>query len=260
MGKTSKFKDPKYGIFLYPEEKIGVKSILRGIWIVITVLGSVGHLIKGGGGWAYFVFNFLSGIIWIPLVNLKIKEKTGHELSSGLRFVIMILMLSVLGIVGMFSTLGSDQGTTTLITKSLDDMLPVRSDIATEFTIGKIKDVNLTAAGFESGKKLSATKRENTMGVIVVEYAIYKFSTIDYAKSYYDSIVDKTKETGGYKEISIYHCFAYRKDYGLQANFGESICQRNNIVYSAYITSQYTLESVDDHLRDATKLLGSKVG
>lgn len=178
-----------------------------------------------------------------------------------LKFAPLLAIIVVVLISGcVSSSSGSSGQEMTLITKSLNDILPVRSDIATEFTIGKTKDVNLTATGFESGKELSATKMENSVGFIVVNYAVYKFSAIDYAKLYYNSIVDKTKETGGYSEISIYRCFAYRKDYGLQANLGTSICQKNNIVYSVQVTSKYSSESVDDRLRDATNLLGNKVG
>jgi len=191
----------------------------------------------------------------------------------GIGIAVIFAIIFVLGIAGAsftyMQTIMDTQvptttpPTTTLITKSVDEMLPTRAEIPTEFTIGKIENATMATAGFESGGKLSTYKIGEIVGtiaeVIDIKYTAYKFSSTDNAKLYYDNKISEIKQTGGYREIDVYNCFAYKKDYGFQASFGVSICLKNNIVYSVHVTSANTFESVDDYLKDATNLLNRKI-
>lgn len=175
-----------------------------------------------------------------------------------------ILLIGIIFLSGCttqtLTTTTTTQVTQTLITKSLAEMLPTRADIPTEFVIsGAGEDATLNAAGFESGGGISTNKLEGTGGMIFVDYYVYKFSTSDYAKSYYDSRIDEIKQAGGYKEINIASCFAYKEDYGFYGENGESICLKNNVVYGADVDSSQTYKQIDSFMKDATNILTNKV-
>lgn len=146
-----------------------------------------------------------------------------------------------------------------LITKTPAEMLPTRAEIPTEFTTDPVKDVTLNASGFESGKELSTTKLEGSSGLISVDYTIYKFSTADSAKSWYDKRVNEIKENGGYKEISIAGCFAWKADFGIDGEDGQSICLKNNIVYIVGGNAAQTLKQIDSFMKDGTSVLNKKI-
>jgi hypothetical protein len=179
------------------------------------------------------------------------------------RVLILSLLIGVVlfsGCTEQTTSPSGTQGTTTtiMITKSVIDMIPSRAEIPTVFTIDETKDVTTNATGFESGKLISTSKLEGSLGMIWVDYSVYKFSTSDYAKTFYDSKINEIKQAGGYEEISISGCFAFKQDYGLN-KFGSSVCLKNNVVYMVDTTSSQTYKSIDTFLRDATTLLANKV-
>ncbi len=78
-------------IFRYPDEKtIGVGMVLRGLWIIASLGTAVEQGVKGNFQWVGTYF--LTGIIWMPSLNLWIKEKTGFGISRGLKFLIIIFL------------------------------------------------------------------------------------------------------------------------------------------------------------------------
>jgi len=153
-----------------------------------------------------------------------------------------------------------------LITISLSDMFPTRNDIPTEFTFDKTEDIIINAAGFESGKRLSISKIVGTvvMGGIFIDFDIYRFSTIDDAEAYYNSIVNEVKSAGGYSELSVSvapasKCFAYKEEYGFEAKFGISNCVKRNVVFITSVTASQTYERVDSYTKDMTKIFDGKI-
>jgi len=168
-------------------------------------------------------------------------------------------IIIVLGVIGSNSSNSTTQNTGTLITESVDQMLPTRAEIPTEFTIDETKNLILNVSGFESGKMVSTSKLEGTTGMIFVDYSVYKFSTAEDAKSYYDNKINEIKQEGGYTEIRISGCFTYKVDMGFEGESGESFCMKDNVVYSSYVTSSKTYRQIDSFMKDATNLLEGKV-
>ncbi len=144
------------------------------------------------------------------------------------------------------------------ITKTPTEIIPTRAEIPTEFITGKTENLTLNVTGFESGIKLETTKIEGA-GVILIDYSVYQFSTPTTAKAYNDEIVNRIKETGGYKEISISDCFAYKEDFGINGVVGESICLKKNIVYIIAGSSLETPKSIDTFMRDGTSTISKKI-
>jgi hypothetical protein len=181
----------------------------------------------------------------------------------GIGIIAFFGILIVLGMIG--STVAPTgkaleiQQTQILITKSALEMLPVRAEIPTEFTIDETKDVMLNASGFESGKELSTSKLEGTTGMIFIDYIVYKFSTASDATLWYSNRINEIKQVGGYKEIDIYGCFAYKEDFGFTGEVGEGICIKNNVIYIADVTSAQTYKQIDSFMKDATNTLGRKI-
>ena len=208
-------------------------------------------------------------------------------MSKGLSKIIKII-LGFFGLIIVFGIIGSlmiptgptgrvtesfpeeeTQMTTTtlqLITKSLSDMLPTRNDIPTEFTFDETEDVTIDVNGFESGKRLSISKivGQVVSGIIYISFDAYRFSTIDDAEAYYNSIVNEVKSAGGYTELSVSvapasKCFAYKQDYGFQARFGISNCVKRNIVFTTLVTTTQTYEKIEGYTKDMTKLFDSRI-
>jgi hypothetical protein len=179
------------------------------------------------------------------------------------RVLILSLLIGVIFISGCIDQNASPSGTqgttTTTLTKSVIDMLPSRAEIPTVFTIDETKDVTTNATGFESGKLISTSKLEGSTGMIWVDYSVYKFSTSGYARAFYDSRINEIKQGGGYEEISISGCFAFKEDYGFENKFGTSICLKNNVVYIVDATASRTYKGIDSFLKDATTILANKV-
>ena len=163
------------------------------------------------------------------------------------------------------NTIDSSQKT---ITKSLQEMLPSRQNIPTEFTLDKPSNLTLSEIpdGFDSGIKSSATKIVGSMGtgVIVIDFQVIKFNTSEQAKSYYTTEIDKIKNDGGYSEVSISvpsraECFSFTQDYGYQAQFATSDCVKDNIAYEVLVTSAQSIESPKKYLKDMITSLDNAI-
>ncbi len=150
----------------------------------------------------------------------------------------------------------------TIIIKSVDDMLPTRSEIPTEFTLDGKNDVNLTVSAFESGKVLSTSKLAGSIGMVFVNYNLYKFSDMESSNAYYQSEVDRIKNLGGYTEIGnpiSSKCFTFKEDQGFQARFATNLCIEKNIVFEIGVTSSNTIESPTSYMNSASKTLANKI-
>jgi len=158
-----------------------------------------------------------------------------------------------------------------LITKSAVEMLPTPEELPTEFTIGEIKDITESmtknALGFESGKMLSIDKYK-ILGTGVydytsVDFSILKFSTIDYAKSFFNNNVNNVKSSGGYTKLSFStdaECFSWKTDYGYDTGkIGESICNKKNVVFWISVTIVKTWNQPDNYLKYMTLIVDRKV-
>lgn len=158
-----------------------------------------------------------------------------------------------------------------LITKSAVEMLPTPEELPTEFTIGEIKDIteNMTknAFGFESGKMLSIDKYK-ILGIGVydytsVDFGVYKFSAINYARSFFDSNVNNVKSSGGYAKLSFStdaECFSWKTDYGYETGkIGESICKKKNVVFWISVSMVNTWKQPDSTVKDMTLIVDRKV-
>jgi hypothetical protein len=180
-------------------------------------------------------------------------------------WAIVLFIFIGFGIIVSFIPNESDKGVVTteksneLITKTPSEMLPIRTEIPTEFTMDNNKEVIINFSGFELGNTLSTSKLEGGVGLISIDYTIYKFSRVEDAKSWYDKRINEIKEIGGYKEIDIPGCFAYKEDFGVQGEDGASICLKNNIVYIIGGNAAQTLKSIDGFMKDAVSLLREKI-
>lgn len=157
--------------------------------------------------------------------------------------------------------------TDTLITKSLDDMFPSRGEIPTEFTIDSLQDLDIkvipSSVGLESAKLMAISKLEGTYGLIGVNIDIYKFSSIENAKLYYDTFVNGVKQEGGYTEINMpttkATCFGYELDYGIQAKFVTGVCRNKNIFFMVEGTSSNTLKSSESYMKDIVRNIDKRL-
>jgi hypothetical protein len=163
-----------------------------------------------------------------------------------------------------------------LITKSLDKMLPTLSELPTEFSIGEKEDILKNSSilisrnaeeGFESGKKLYISKYKRDIysvtDYVEVTFGIYKFNSSKYASTFQKIIVSEIKNEGGYEEVSISsnaECFAWKQDYGYSTGkIGESICYNKNIVFWTSVSMVNTFEDPDSYIKDMTKIVDNKV-
>ncbi len=265
----------KYGLFLYPEEKIGVGSILRGFWIIVSVLGSLSYIVSGfvGSGLTYLI----AGLIWIPMVNQKLKESTGHEFSSTLKFIFMLIIMgfgsSVFGTPSSSTAVGNigyrtttTLGSSAIYTGSTEAMFPTKSDLPTQYTMGELK--NLTSVSSEkipAGALTTLTREaariDGSSSITDVTFKIFKFDTLQNANSYYFQKVNNITENTGYTEINtgIQNCFAYKQDDSFEVRWGEVYCEKGNIFYGVSVEMVYTLGGLDSTLTSMLNILNKKI-
>lgn len=155
-----------------------------------------------------------------------------------------------------------------LVTKSPEEILPTREEIPTEFVMGEIDDIELSEipSGFESGKLLSIYKTVGrfVIGVVLVDFDVYKFSTISDAEAFYTEKVGNIKNTGGYTEASIpvssgTTCFSWTEDYGFEASFAGANCQKANVYYLVVVTTTETYEKPYKYLSNMVFLVDNKI-
>ena len=264
-------KKQTYGKEQVKVRKIGLVLILQWLLIILFAIAALGFLISGK--FMAGILSFLIAVVLYPNLNNILRNYMNIELSRLLRIVIIIILLFGIGFTGSqtsssnLSTNSLNTQTTTsetttqkLITKSLDEMLPTRNDISTEWSTGSTENLTLQEEGFIEGKQVSYYKVLSSISGagIDADFYVRRFSNSDTAKIFYDKIVNKIKSEGGYKEISITDCFAFTTDMGIEES-GESLCTKSNIVYGVYVYTDYIGESPNDDVRDFTNLLKNKV-
>ena len=136
-----------------------------------------------------------------------------------------------------------------LITTPLDELLPSREDIPTEYRTGSSENLTLTDPGFIEGKEVNYVK----LGVgytidLHVSFQVYRFSDIDSANTYYYKKVNDIKSEGGYTEVLIPGAFAATYPYGRADSWGVI----SNIVFSVRLFSEYSWEDMTKELKDFT--------
>lgn len=150
-----------------------------------------------------------------------------------------------------------------LITKSPNEMLPTREEIPTEFTIDEENDVNINdIQGLESGRTLSISKLEGYSGYISVDMEVYKFSSNENAKGYYENRVNSVKYERGYIEMGISTratCFGYTEDLGFTVKSANGLCYKDNIFFMVLGVSDKTLKKSDSYVKDMLSIIDKKV-
>lgn len=199
-------------------------------------------------------------------------------------WAITLWVILILGIIGAFmddsgtnSTIKETQqeGDTPLetdqpiITKSIDVLFPTREQIPTEFKTNDIENITMhddIPFGFESGKSLSTTKLINAMSgaIIVVGYDVIKFNSTESAENYHIEKINTIKSEGGYTETDVKvskgtNCFSTITDYGFQAKFAISNCQKKNIIYQVIVTASNTYEKPQKYLQEMVPLIDERI-
>jgi len=155
------------------------------------------------------------------------------------------------------------------IKKSLNEMLPTRQDIPTEFRLDGITDVTYGDStsipeGFDSGVTTSAFKWLGMSSLIELDFRILKFESEDSARKKYNKRKDFMINDGGYTELDIKvpsgaECFSFLEDYGFDASFAISYCFKDNFEYEVSITAGNTFENPKKYLKDNIILLDNKI-
>lgn len=173
-----------------------------------------------------------------------------------------ILLFIFLGI-GMINAIITEESSPNsnkpLIMKDPAEFLPTRAEIDTEFTIDETKGITLNASGFEKGSLMDTSKMEGTRGIIGITYTIFKFDSIENARIHYQQEVDNVKNNGGYREIKIDNCFAFKEDYGLDGRFITAYCLDRNILFKIYGSSSGTLRSSESAVKNAVSTINAKM-
>ena len=163
-----------------------------------------------------------------------------------------------------------------LITKSPEDMLPLPSELPTEYSIGKKKDITKESPiitsrnaeeGFDSGKQLSISKYKigtyTVTDYIEITFGVYKFVDSNYASNFKNTVMNAVKNDGGYTELSVSanaECFSWKEDYGYSAGrIGQSICYNKNVVYWVDVTITNSFKQPNNYLKDMIKIVDAKV-
>lgn len=264
-------------------KKINLGSVLSWIFGILFLLVGIGGV--AGGSYIIGILIILCSAMIIPYFNKMVAEKFHFEISRRIKFVLVIIIFILLGFAPSQSpevksgnsdvisqpieeaqtgvkVLNETQQpeqkeSQSTLTKSPKDLLPTREDVPTEFKTGSVRNITINATGFESGNIIDFHKLEGTYGLIEVEFKIWKFSSVEDAKTFYSNKVNKIKEAGGYTKLKSNvkaECFAYKEEYGFVAKFGENFCIKENVIFSIYITTANTFERVDSYVNDMAKI------
>lgn len=93
---TAKTESVKLTSIRYPGEDLGIWTILRGFFIIISFLGILISL-TGAVPVGFAFLYALILVLLLPYTNLKLKEKTGFGITRGLKIVILIVLFVVAG-------------------------------------------------------------------------------------------------------------------------------------------------------------------
>lgn len=177
-----------------------------------------------------------------------------------------IILFIIFGI-GMLNAIITDQSSSSskgsLVTKNPGDILPTRAEIDTEFTIDYNNDnVNnryLDTIGFVQGQSMPTSKLEGSMGIISVGYSVLKFNSRGNASAWYEQEVNKIKSVGGYKEVTISECFAYKESYGISLRTLTALCLDRNIVFEVSGEASGTLRSSDSFVKEGVSIVKRRI-
>jgi len=175
-----------------------------------------------------------------------------------------------------FESDASVSDTLSQITKSPESMLPLVSELPTEYSMEEKKDITNESStitsrnaeeGFDSGKRLSISKYKvgtyTVTDYIEITFGIYKFDNPNYASDFQKKVSESVKNSGGYEKISVSsdaECFAWTEDYGYGGGrFGDSICVRSNVVFWTSVSITNSFKQPDSYVKDMTKILDRKV-
>jgi len=140
-----------------------------------------------------------------------------------------------------------------LITAPLDELLPSREDIPSEWETGGLSNATLDEPGFVEGKTVWYFKDFGGSSAMDVDFYVYRFSDMNNATTYYDKEVDEIKSDGGYTEVEIPDAFAVVYDWGI----GEQAVSwgvESNVVFKVEIWNNYESEDPADELITFTTL------
>jgi len=77
----------------YPGEDLGIWTVLRGLFVIVSLLLLLGGLTNGSGGGVFI--SLLMLVLLLPYANLKLKEKMGFGITRGLKAVLLIILLAI---------------------------------------------------------------------------------------------------------------------------------------------------------------------
>ena len=246
--------------------KITLSLVLS--WILGILFALIGLASLVTGDFIIGLCLILASLVLLPPVNNLLRQRFNFELSRWLKIVIVLVLLVIGGANVPSETTDISKPTASdskvIITKTVNEMLPVRADIPTEFKTGSVKNITINTDGFESGSKVSFTKLQGSHGGIFVDFVVYKFLSIDSDSSYYESLVPDITEEGGYKELSLPYairaeCFGYTQDFGFELKMGESICKKDNVIFKTLVSGANTFSSIDGYIKDMTRIVDEKV-
>jgi len=166
------------------------------------------------------------------------------------KFVRMVTIIVLMLTAASFLPLAKAED---LITAPLDELLPSRDDIPSEWWTGGSWNVTLSESGFVEGKAVGYYKEFGEYSEMDVDFCVYRFSNVSSAEAYCDKEINQIKSGGGYTEISILGAFAVVYDYGTEEE-GMSWGVINNIVYKVEVYNDYILEDPTDELVSFTNL------
>jgi len=130
-----------------------------------------------------------------------VKERKLGRKSKAIVVTICIFLLFIIAGSLLGPSNNNNHSSEIVIQKSVDELLPTREDLPTEWRIGDRIRLTSNATGFIEGAELTITKIEG-FGAAGVTIKIYKFNTTKEAEKYFIDLVTNLKAKGGYKEIS----------------------------------------------------------
>ncbi len=193
-------------------------------------------------------------------------EKVGEGMTRRIWKTVFVVA-AILGIIGL--ALLRLWGTQTpketgeLITRPLDELLPSRNDVATEWLGGDSSSVTLDTRGFLEGrsalyhKRIGSTHSGGRDYFYFTTLFVYRFSDASSAEAYFDSEVNRMILEGGYQEVIIPGVFAAIYDCST-ADEGFSWGHRQNLVFGVYVYNNAVFEA-DKELIEFTNLLIDRI-
>jgi len=242
-----------------------VKKITLGLvlsWIFGIIFGLVGFIsLIIGDILSFFCFSLASFVLFPP-TNKFMRKKFNLELSKGVKIILVIVLIGI-----SFSVHNSNESLkesydnpNVLITKIPSEILPDRSDLSTEWVFHDQEDETDDFNGFESGKSISFYKGAD--GTYRVKSYVYKFSSVENTKDYYDFVIedDNTLNKGGYNLINTQkikaECTGYERDVSFLTKY-TLYCKKNNIFFK--VTMDSMSYSGKGYVIDIGKIISEKI-